>query len=216
MQTRDRFDVVGGPNTASLVRLTSSGGTGATVDVYASSVAPEGVITAGPGSMCYASVGGSGRAYVKTSGAGNTGWLLLTPGGVPITPVTQLGSAATVGIAAGVEVVAVPSTNFTVPAGATGFATITATVHLSMGAVILSPTNTVNVLIYVDGVADAAATATKSLSGVTLTLDSEPVVAFSFQVALAAGVHTMEARAARPAGAGSTAALVGTRRLHVE
>jgi len=53
-----------------------------TVSVLSSSGAPEGAVTATPGSLFMSS---GGAAYVKTSGSGNTGWAQLTTGTVVTT-----------------------------------------------------------------------------------------------------------------------------------
>lgn len=63
------------PNTNSLIRYTQSGLNGGTFDLFVSTVAPEGVITASGGGLCLVDSGTSSDLYIKRTDTGNTGWV---------------------------------------------------------------------------------------------------------------------------------------------
>lgn len=64
------------PNTNPLIRLIQSGLNGGTFDIFASTVAPEGVITSSGGGLCIKS-GANADIYLKRTDTGNTGWVDL-------------------------------------------------------------------------------------------------------------------------------------------
>lgn len=66
------------PVTTGLVKLQNTGGA---PQFFVSNASPEGVITASRGSVCYVDTGSVGAQYNKTSGTGNTGWVIVGTGG---------------------------------------------------------------------------------------------------------------------------------------
>jgi hypothetical protein len=65
-----------GDNTNAPLQLSVSGIGGATVQIFASLVNPNGVITANQGDWCYVATGvdGTSAPWIKETGTGNTGW----------------------------------------------------------------------------------------------------------------------------------------------
>lgn len=62
-----------------LINLSNTSGTST---LFRSNASPESVITANPGDWCFVNNSGTGQAYLKVSGTGNTGWLQVSTGGV--------------------------------------------------------------------------------------------------------------------------------------
>lgn len=77
-----RIFQLNGGNTVQTLQLDSGGASGATVNIYTSTVSPEGIITANQGDWCFVATGvnNTSAVFIKEAGTGNTGWQSLLSG----------------------------------------------------------------------------------------------------------------------------------------
>lgn len=81
MQFDNAMRIQAGASTSYVLALASTGPT-TEVQLFVSPATPEGVITGSPGDVCFVDTGAVGRLFLKTAGAGNTGWQELVAGGM--------------------------------------------------------------------------------------------------------------------------------------
>ncbi|MCP4090595.1 MAG: hypothetical protein GY746_12530, partial [Gammaproteobacteria bacterium] len=83
--------VSSGNNTNPPFRIAAHGTNGATIQLFTSTVAPEGVITGNPGDLCFLKSGTSSELFqLKAASAGNTGWTGFDSGGDVSGPATTV------------------------------------------------------------------------------------------------------------------------------